>query len=131
MAAGWCLNQVLTGNLPQPPCTGSSSVNKTYFTLVYCSYSSAEFCRLSVLQLGCGPGHQNCSTEVGFQAKAWFQVIRSFLPILRHHYIIITCYGSNNGSATTYHCVILHHYNVLINPLLPTIYCNNETIIKF
>ena len=47
---GGRLNSVLMGNLPQLPCQGSSAVNKSCYTLVYCSYNHAEICRQLALQ---------------------------------------------------------------------------------
>ena len=45
LAAGERLKRARTGILPQPPCPGSSAVNESCYTFVYCSCSNAEFVR--------------------------------------------------------------------------------------
>ena len=121
LVAGGRLNLAWTGNLQQPPCQGSSAVNESCYTLVYCSYSNVEFCRQLALQQGIGlvrcssmPGWSRISGQTGH-----------YYPFLQHYYIIITCYNSKNGSVITHLCIIitslLHTNTPVITSLLPVI----------
>ena len=75
---GSCLNRARTGNLQQPPCPGSSAVNESCYTLVYCSYSNADFRRQQVLQLAIG--------LVLFRVNQ--TIITIFTPILHYYYLL-------------------------------------------
>ena len=118
LVAGRRLTRARTGNLLQPPCPGSSAVNESCYTFAYCSYSNVDFV--------C---NGRCSIALGWSAVAACQAEAArtghYYPFLRHYYIIITCYNSNNGSGITYLCIIISSLlrinTPVITSLLPVI----------
>ena len=84
---------------------------------IYCSYDNAEFA-----DNRCSCQALHWSAEAACQAEAGFWVNRSHsYPFLRHYYITITCYDSNNGS------VISYFYNImtLLSCIITCYHCNN------
>ena len=126
LAGSWTsLKWAQAGNLQQQPCQGCSAVNKSCNTLVYCSYSNAEFCRQLEMQPGiwlvCWSIMQ-CWRRISGQSDHYH-------PFSRHLYIIMNCCDSK---WLVRHQELLCIKTPVISSLLPVITCyysNNRPII--
>ena len=64
-----------------------------------------------------------CRAEAGFRVNQTIITSQSdhYYPFLRHYYIIITCYDSNNGSVITYIYIIITSLLCINTPVITSL----------